>query len=553
MNPDREASHQRAEESTGTPTPLLDWAGRTLWRSWRVIVLTSVVAAISTYALQSLNPVLYEATTTLLYSPPPFLQGSASPEVSGMIPSPLSVKDYEQLLGSNSMLSAIIQDLGLKHPKTGKVRDVSALRRSIRVTTGVAEKTVAGTSYTHVIELAVRWSSPQVAEEIAGAWASLAEQKAREVGLARNVGTIEFLTEATDNSKSDLDATQDALKEFDQQWNLDVIRGDLETARTALVQYRGQRTDAEIVIASTQTKIRHIGQMLQGEWNLDLLRAEQDRLQEVLVRYWGERTDAEIAIATAQARISELQGMLSGEEAEIRPVVELFKAPPDETYWEQKLRADGRKGAEMTPEIGLREEQVNQIYVVLKSELASTEAALAGKLKKKEVTDAAIRELEGKVQELNARYAALRLEPTRATEMTLKPDFEAAQVALATVLQQKATRERMIAVLEQQVQDLNGEYARLRLERERLSHQVAVLKDSYAALCISAQSAKISQLNQISDLRVVGKAVVSNIPVTRSPRKVFLVALIAGLVAAGALALWSDAYARSGRGWTRPG
>lgn len=241
-----------------TPAPpsdeidLLAYAA-TCWR-YRYVLLAAVVSvAAITYAINKSITPTYEVNFRLL--------ASASKVGDVTAPTVVSVTAFRELLESQSMAAALLEEFKLgEPPQSLTARGFLADRVDVRM--------IPDTS---IISVAVRLNDPQLLVKVANRFA----EKAVDLAQRLNVGEGEYATQVIrqelDTAAKRLTAAEQALNEFQHRTQIELLRTDVDTllmrrpeALDLTVQIEGERgrlRQAEAELAA-QERVRNVPRSL---------------------------------------------------------------------------------------------------------------------------------------------------------------------------------------------------------------------------------------------------------------------------------------------------
>lgn len=191
------------------------------------------------------------------------------------------------------------------------------------------------------------------------------------------------------------------------------------------------------------------------EWNLDLLNQEKKSKEDLLTELQTELDHTEITVAELGARLQALQHHTETE----RRIERLFKAPSADVYWLLNKDEEGQPDNDIGPEDGLLTEVLNPIYEISRKAAIQVEQDLRG---------------------MEANQLQTRLKVRQ-----LETEIESAQAILATQS----------------------------LVETRLTRQVETFVKTNDLLAEKLELAKIASENRISDIQILGRAVVPDNPI----------------------------------------
>ncbi len=347
-------STTEASNDTRRNHPLLRYARR-LIGARRLIVAATGVAACAAIVVALLLPVTYESSATLILLPPPFKTAEA--ELSNMLPRVLNVPDYELLLTSDGTLQSVAERVKLlaDWPEEDKeqLSQLSSLRKRMRVTTEVVEKTAYGTSHSPVIVLTARAARPEYARDLAEAWAAVAEQLANNLYAKGKTGVKDFVEERFTTARADLFDVSAAIRDVEIEYNDELAGARLQNKHGRLLSYEEKVDDLEMQIASVEEELRSL------------------------------RSDLE-------------------EEPEKK---RLWRSPPTTALFLRERALSPTETDEGVQLPGYEEEVLNETFIYLTQKIQLKESELAGMLEYRSRLQAELETLDQELQELRAEMA----------------------------------------------------------------------------------------------------------------------------------------------------
>ncbi len=324
-----------------------------------IAAITGVCAVVAVVLLLVL-PREYESSVTLLVRPvllkepesgsPQNARQAPKPELAEMMPRTLPVETYRDIALSRELISRVRDKLTLED------MSIEQLARNLRVELlQLGERSpTRGTLYSQLMMFYARAKTPQLAADIVREWANLFKQRVDSLMWSGIDESATLMDSMYTSSKSELGRAEDALEKFQKTWNLSLMQQ--------------QRTSKETL----RTKLEE------------------------------ELDNTEIQIAAAEAHLAALEQELAREER----IDTLFKAPPDETFWDQMLNPpESGEAVAITPEVGLRSQQLNPNYTATKNAQVQAKKELDGLLKKRDQIIAKIDELEAEIKQLQLDLA----------------------------------------------------------------------------------------------------------------------------------------------------
>ncbi len=211
------------------------------------------------------------------------------------------------------------------------------------------------------------------------------------------------------------------------------------------------------------------------EWNHELASARLTDKQDNLTQLERKLIQLSIDIPREKAHLKALQTEL---EQEDRKDV-LFRSPSDDVYWQERLKPGGGK---IDSEMGLRSELLNSVYI------------------------------ESRIVQITTMITLSGLEREMADSLVI------------------------VEALESDIVKLNEEMAVKSTEEIRLTRDMKTLEQTFGLTATSLEKSRVAQLNKASDIQIVGKAIVPEIPSgTRGAHKVVLAGFVGIVLSVGAI------------------
>ena len=223
------------------------WAGR------RLVITGTLTCVVVAIIVSLLLPNTYESSATLLLLPPPFKE--RGPDVRtdktdpvGMFSKLLSATDYSALLKDDVVLLKVVDRLKEKglYPADiiGKLAQPSVLQRKMNVETRVVEKTTSRTEYSPVVRLTARGASPELARDLAQAWADVAVEEAGKFYKKEGPGLSGFFDKEYSQIQKDLDIVFVKQREVESAWHEESSREQLVGKAVLLTKLEDDRARA---------------------------------------------------------------------------------------------------------------------------------------------------------------------------------------------------------------------------------------------------------------------------------------------------------------------
>jgi len=171
----------------------------------------------------------------------------------------IAISTHKKLLKSTIVSQRIINKLGLKD-KNGVAlypEDLSA-KLSLEEEKGKEKET-------NIIKLQVIDSNPEIAKDLANAWAQVYVEYNTELILGEVKGTGEFVTDQFAIAKENLISAEGKVKDFNGKYVLDVMQSELSIKKSKLVEYEKEVIDSDIRLKTKKDTLEQLKKQLEGQ------------------------------------------------------------------------------------------------------------------------------------------------------------------------------------------------------------------------------------------------------------------------------------------------
>lgn len=563
---------------------LIDYINVILKRKGLILIGTLIcVVSAALYGYVKKAPTFYEASASLLVTPPPFKAELTPPSF------PASV--YEKLARAQDLEQAVIDSLGLKV-------DISGLD-------GMLTVELLKDAASPLITFSVKSDRPDLSIRIVNAWADLFVKRNSGITQRTVASSYDFIINQYDTAKKRLEDTEDAILRFKAN-NSQVAQANERTAEAAKLSevqtvYTNQRIDLRAkedslkqqtnLLTAMEVDGRWVGALVeegkrvpfdglteeqksirktiadaarellqaekevlafQSEHRVDLLKAEVDKKTQTLAAYQAELVTINLGRKATQVALEQADKQLQTQS----PGLVLSKAITDDALWQRMrdgaLSPDDLKKLEA---LKLRSEEINPVYVdllkrkselqleynsytprevvlkeeieKLKKELPSLQERLQGEERKQ--TALARRTIIARAV-LNAfveRYSAIkaRTEQLRLEITALKDNLAYIQSAL------ESSKSRVL--------NLDDQIGLSQLDQARLDRDVGIYKSTFDRFAKLVEDARIAKAGEVSDLKVVMRAVEATVLPPKGTNTIMLAGAV-GLMASAFLAFFIE-------------
>jgi len=393
MTDDRDLPEGRSQQSPYIPLPayylqdeqddqidLADYI-RVLWRRRYLILLGTLLCALTAFVVTVMMPPVYQARTTLILQPAQFsielkpeplsvetlkmmfesdfISGSGllilqPPEVSGELkPEPLSVETLQSMLESDYIASKLRNKLLEKNviqPDTPieQIKDMLL----VEIPAGKGP----------LIDLVVEADSPEKAEIVANTWAEIFLVENASLTKSVQQANLELINSIYLVVKNTLMDLQSQLKETQEHYVQALLRLD-KSWSSRIVDFRKETERSQ---KEHQKETERLRLEFTNRWKLDLLKEELKIKEDKLIELEDQSLETEVAIERESIRkaIDELRGLVTQKE------IELFGLLKDRELELSNLMVDGQaeleilkktQNSEMTLLEGERDFAVNEL------------------------------------------------------------------------------------------------------------------------------------------------------------------------------------------------
>lgn len=329
---------------------------RSIYAHKRFIILVVALAFIVSVGRELIAGLGYEAETTLVITSAP-----TTTEQGLIMPETINPKVYQTMATSSDVLGEVLTSLEENNAFDGPPPDLRDFRALLNTSLETIDPTARPMTYSPMLTIGAIAETPELATEIVDTWAEVLTEAARRANQVRISGISEAMSERTEEHKSELDKVWMELAE--------------ETA----------------------------------EYDLKLLREELDKRQTLIQTLDQKLVDAEVDLRAAEERLVAVR-----EQLEVEPEIkELFRSPSETAYWIAESTADSDAALEELEQKGMRSEEINPAYTELRRNLASAQQDVASYAARKESLAEQLTMVEKKQQATQQLLADQELIQTR--------------------------------------------------------------------------------------------------------------------------------------------
>ena len=405
---------------------------RVLWKEKWIVIVTFLVAVGTALGISYRLPKHYRTETALLILPP--LAREVGGEVAGTVYSPETYK-------SLALASDLLQEVAAKVYPKGERPSVLELQGRIKVE---IEQTTAKEfpgRFPLYLRVSFTGTDPEKLQQLAQAWTEGFTARNAQLFMSRAAQSYEYIKENFDEVEEELLAKEEEKRRYQQENPLEVLQAEVAVLQTNYKTYLDQLEEKRRELASKEAALAALKEALAQE--PEYLTLERTVSNEALWNFLAQRATPE-----------ELSSL---------------------------------------PSLTLEDQQLNSVYLNLRSQFASTQVAVK----------------------------------------TLQEEIAYLESALSTTLAE--LKEKQARLVEVQA------------ELERLDREISVLKSSYTSLAGKLQEARIAKAETAEPIRVVEAPVVPERPVGPNKKMNVAVAGVLGLFVGVLLAFFAHYLGSEGK------
>ena len=397
---------------------------RVLWREKWIVIVTFFVAVGTALGISYILPKQYQTETALLILPP--LAREVGGEVAGTVYSP---ETYKSLALASDLLQEVAGEV-YPEDERPSVRDLQdRIKVEIEQTTA---KEFPG-RFPLYLRVSFTGTDPEKLQQLAQAWTEGFTARNAQLFMSRAAQSYEYIKENFDEVEEELLAKEEEKRRYQQENPLEVLQAEVAVLQTNYKTYLDQLEEKRRELASKEATLAALKEALAQE--PEYLTLERTVSNEALWNFLAQRATPE-----------ELSSL---------------------------------------PSLTLEDQQLNSVYLNLRSQFASTQVAVK----------------------------------------TLQEEIAYLESALsATLAELKEKQARLVEV---------------QAELERLDREISVLKSSYTSLAGKLQEARIAKAETAEPIRVVEAPVVPERPVGPNKKMNVAVAGVLGLFVGVLLAFFA--------------
>lgn len=246
-----------------------------LIRQWRLGLGVFLAIGVLSILLALRISYRYEATASLLVSPPAYQKVGPSAE---FMPTPLDIPTYAHLLVQPGILQEVCDRLGSENPELwadlieNDTLVPDTLEEMVSIETEVIEKTPQNVTYSRVLTLTARTRRPERSKHLLDVWVEVCTKRVREYNDPGTEATIEFIRKEHEDARIDVEQREDKLKEFQLQNDIDLKTALREQYQTKYTAYMAELRELGVELAEKEERLRVVKEQLTGESQTLILR-----------------------------------------------------------------------------------------------------------------------------------------------------------------------------------------------------------------------------------------------------------------------------------------
>ena len=217
-----------------------------LIRYWRLIVGLTVVAGVVAFVVSLLLPAAYQATAVVVVTRPLY-QFQLAPGIQNL---PENTAGSTQVLSGKAALDLAVSDAMIQDLLDQVSSDLPTEERFLVPMRGMLKAAQGGDA--SIIKLTVTNRNPQRVAKIANAWASLYVRQVNDL-YGQSAEQLKFFDDQLAQAKSDLDAADQALVDFQKRNDAAVLQAQLAAKQSALSNYLNLNESLKLLLQNVRS------------------------------------------------------------------------------------------------------------------------------------------------------------------------------------------------------------------------------------------------------------------------------------------------------------
>jgi capsular polysaccharide biosynthesis protein len=533
-----------------------------------VIIAILIAFAYSTFIIEP----VYEAKSTLLILTPRY---TTSLEVESF-----SIDTYRNLATTDSIKQKVINDLDLRN-ESGERYSADQLDGMMSIEILASEENDNGDA--PLIELRVKNRDPELAANIANAWAKNFIKDSREIRKNEVIEVATVIQEQFKDTEEKLNNLKSDLLAFNKENRLGLLRQRLSNRENKLNENNKKILDLEKTIGAKKARYKIIISQLDkmekdGKWigelrnevnignNYGLLKVKDQFLnyQEKLKNFNQENDlnliqeeikSARNNITKYQNRISELKNKMVNLREENQNLNEVLgeedsrwivnRSIDNNTLWENIL---SEKELNLLKKLKLEDEIVNPIYKKAKNNLTDNRVILKKIPTLIKYYNSQIENENNRLKKLNEEYYGLELIKNNiSNNLSMYRDSYNSfakryedlvnkkvnlELELEEISAELAYYRKDESKLTSEIKEMQNQLWEAENEKSLLEQRIKDVKSTYSSLASRVEEARITEAQRTSDVKFYAEAVTPSKPLGNNSKLNMAIAAVLALMLA---------------------
>ncbi len=518
-----------------------------------LVILAMIIAfAYSTFMVEP----VYQAKSTLLILTPRY---TTSLEVESF-----SLDTYRNLATTDSIKQKVIDDLDLRN-ENGERYSADQLDNMMNIEILASEESDNGDA--PLIELRVKSKDPEMAAEIANAWAENFMDDSKEIRQNEVLEVATVIQEQFEDTEEKLNNLKSDLLEFNKENRLELLSQRLDNKKDKLNEHDKKILDLEKQLGSKNAEFENINSQLDkmeqdGDWIGELNNRDYDndnynllKIKDRFVNYQnklktfnqdndltflqGERESVRNNINEYQNKISELENSLvdlKEENKELSRVLEeenerwiVSRSVDNNTLWSSIL-TEGE--INLLDQLKLEDEMINPIYKKAKDNLTDNNIDSNKIPTLIEYYNNEVKNEKDRLEKLNENYYELKFEKENINLnlSNYKDSYDNYVQEYQDLVNKKVDLELETEEIEAELNFYQGKEEELIKEIEEmqdklwegenekslLKQKIDDVQNTYDSLASRVEEARITEAQRTSDVKFYAEAITPSKPLANN-------------------------------------
>ncbi|MFW6252078.1 MAG: GumC family protein [Halanaerobium sp.] len=518
-----------------------------------LVILAMIIAfAYSTFMVEP----VYQAKSTLLILPPRY---TTSLEVESF-----SIDTYRNLATTDSIKQKVIDDLDLRN-ENGERYSADQLDNMMNIEILASEESDNGDA--PLIELRVKSKDPEMAAEIANAWAENFMDDSKEIRQNEVLEEATVIQEQFEDTEEKLNNLKSDLLEFNKENRLELLSQRLDNKKDKLNEHDKKILDLEKQLGSKNAEFKNINSQLDkmeqdGDWIGELNNRDYDndnynllKIKDRFVNYQnklktfnqdndltllqGEIESVRNNINEYQNKISELENSLvdlKEENEELTRVLDeenkrwiVNRSVDNNTLWSSIL-TEGE--INLLDQLKLEDEMINPIYKKAKDNLTDNNIDSNKIPTLIEYYNNEVQNEKDRLEKLNENYYELKFEKENINLnlsnykdsydnyvqeyqdlVNKKVDLELETEEIETELNFYQEKEEELI---KEIEELQDKLWEGENEKSLLKQKIDDVQNTYDSLASRVEEARITEAQRTSDVKFYAEAITPSKPLANN-------------------------------------